>query len=453
MCSSQMIDVASMSTSELVDAAALIAAELAQREPPESAAVCMHDAETLARTADLQESALAGMIGRVDVSGEMRRWGYPSVRSWLRTRLGMREARAKERMALARERHRLPKAAGRLASGELSYGYAATIAAAVARLDDADCAAAEEILLDLAGKGFSAGKVAAFGNRITDLIAERDGTDTPDKDSRRGYERSWIDSTRSLDGGRYIKGWLNAEDAALWDGTLAPLAKPAGTDDTRDLAERTAAALTHVLSGGHRATKVTIICDLDTLAGGRAPARLTDGTPIPPEQARRIALAAGVSALILGSGHIPLYLGRTVRFATPGQRQVLEALYPTCAARGCEVPGTLCEVDHVDGWALGHAPTDIDNLALTCGFHNRFKAANPDQVHMIRGEDGRYTYRLLPPGDTRHRPPPTPAPDVPNPWEAPAACSPRSAARRYRHRNGSPRAGATTRGRRQTAGP
>jgi hypothetical protein len=285
----------------------------------------------------------------------------------------------------------------RWAAGDLSAGYAATIAGAVTRLDDADCAAAEEILLGMVQDGFSAGKVASFGRRIRDVIAERNGTEPVPQDARHEYERSWIDSTRSLDGGRYIKGWLNAEDAAIWDGTLGPLAKPTGTDDRRDLSERTAAALTSVLSGGHKATKVTVICDLDTLTGGTTPARLADGTPIPADLARRIALTAGVSPLLLGRGNIPLYLGRTERFASPGQRRALETLYPTCAVQGCEVPGTLAEVDHVDGWALG-SPTNIDRLALCCGWHNRWKAANPTKIHITRGPDGRYTYRLHPPG-------------------------------------------------------
>ncbi len=239
------------------------------------------------------------------------------------------------------------------------------------------------------------------------MIAERDGTEQPDADSRRGYERSWIDSTRSLDGDRYIKGWLNAEDAAIWDGTLGPLAKPTGTDDPRDLSERTAAALTSVLSGGHRTTKVTVICDLDTLTGGEVPARLTDGTPIPAAQARRIALTAGVSPLLLGTGNHPLYLGHRARFATAPQRQVLETLYSTCAVHGCEVPGTLCEVDHVHGWALG-SPTDIDQLALCCGWHNRYKHTNPSRIHITTDTNGRHTYRVLaPPGTAATvRPPP-----------------------------------------------
>ena len=451
-----------MSARQLVDTAAAVAAELAQREAPESAAVCMQDAEALARANDLHESTLAVLIGRVDASGEMRHWGLPSTRAWLRTRMGMREARARERIDLARQRHRLPDVMGKLASGELSHGYAATIAGAVARLDEDDCAAAEEILLDLAGQGFSAGKVAAFGNRITDLIAERDGAETADPDIRRGYERSWIDSTRSLDGGRYVKGWLNAEDAAVWDGTLAPLAKPTGSEEHRDLSERMAAALTGVLAGGHKATKVTVICDLDTLTGGTTPARLTDGTPVPAAQARRIALTAGVSPLLLGRGNVPLYLGRTVRFASPGQRQVLETLYPTCAVRGCEVPGPLCEVDHVAGWVLDDGPTDIDNLALTCCFHNRFKAAEPDRVHIDRAADGRYTYRLLAPQDFRdgQRPPPPRPPGVRGPWEpAPpssAATRPSRAAGSTPHgrdRARTPQPGSPARGRRRTTVP
>ncbi|WP_346047592.1 HNH endonuclease signature motif containing protein [Actinomadura chokoriensis] len=439
MCSSE-IDVGSMSIGELVDAAASIAAELAGCEMSASPAVCMAQAETLARAGDQQESALAALIGRVDASAEVSRWGLPSTLAWLRTRLGMREARAKERLHLARQRHRLPEVTRRLAAGDLSYGYASTIGAAVARLNDADCAAAEEILLNLAGQGFSAGKVAAFGNKITDLIAERDGIErAPDADTRRGYERSWVDTTRSLDGGRYVKGWLNAEDAAIWDGTLAPLAKPAGTDDRRDLSERTAAALTNVLSRGHTATRVTVICDLDTLTGGQTPARLTDGTPIPAAQARRIALAAGVSALIMGRGNIPLYLGHRQRFASPAQRQVLQTLYPTYAVQGCEVPGALCEVDHVNGWALGHSPTDIDKLALCCGWHNKFKHANPHQMNITKSRAGRYVYRVLPPDD--------PAPGTPAASDLWTATSHRVRPWRRRVRRSSPRS------RRQAAGP
>ncbi|SNR76942.1 HNH endonuclease signature motif containing protein [Actinomadura mexicana] len=408
------MDLGEASTRELVNAAAAIAAELATRPAPESPAACMELAETLAAASDVHESALAGLIERVDGAGEMRRWGFPSTQAWLRSRIGMRDTRAKERITLARQRHRLPAVAELLTRGELSYGYATTVADAVARLDDEDCTKAETLLLDLVGQGFPPGKVAAFGHRIRDVITERDGQEHAPQDAERGYGRSWITSTRSLDGGRYIRGWLNPEDTASWDGTLAPLVKPAGQDDHRDLPERTAAALSSVLSGGHKATKVTVICDLDTLTGGHTPARLTDGTPIPAPQARRIALAAGVSPLLLTGGHTPLYLGHKVRFATAAQRHVLETLYPTCAVRGCEVPGTLCEVDHVNGWSLGNSPTDIDQLALCCGWHNRYKHTKPHRIHTNRDTAGGYTYHLLPPPDPRTASPPTASPRTPD---------------------------------------
>ncbi|MBO2452204.1 DUF222 domain-containing protein [Actinomadura barringtoniae] len=400
--SSVVLDTGTASTTQLVQAAAAIAAELAHRDPTTGAdltpAAAMQQAETIAAAIDLHETTLARLIGMVDGAGVLAEWALPSTLAWLRNHLGMREGRAKDRLTYARQLPRLPQVAKRAAAADLSYGYAATIASAVHRLDDADCGKAEGVLLGLVDEGWSAGKIAAFGKRITDLIAERDGSDTPPEDAAHGYERSWLDTSRSLDGGRYVRGWLNAEDAAVLDGALGTLTKPAGTDDLRDHSERTAAALMVILAGGHKDTRVTIIVDLDTLTGGQAPARLLDGSPVPAEQARRIALSAGVSPLILGPGNLPLYLGRTVRIATAAQRRVLETLYATCAMHGCEVPAALCEVDHVDGWALGDSPTDIDKLALCCGWHNRWKHTHPDRMH-ISHDNGRYTYRALPPNE------------------------------------------------------
>ncbi|MEU8347952.1 DUF222 domain-containing protein, partial [Spirillospora sp. NPDC048832] len=168
-------DLDAASTVELVDAVTAIAAKLASRAAPDSPSTCLELAETVAADVDLLEAALAGFVGVVDGAREVQRWGFPSTRSWLRSRMGMRESRAKERLTLARQRHRLTEVTGRWTAGELSTGYAATIAEATTRLDDDDRPAAEDILLSMVDKGFSAGKVASFGKRIRDVIAERDG--------------------------------------------------------------------------------------------------------------------------------------------------------------------------------------------------------------------------------------------------------------------------------------
>jgi uncharacterized protein DUF222 len=178
------------------------------------------------------------------------------------------------------------------------------------------------------------GKVAAAGTRIHELIAQRDGTDR-DLDSARGYQRSWIETSRALDDGKYIRGYLNAEDAAVWDGLIAPLAKPAGPGDTRDTAERTAAALTTTLTQGTTGTRALVIIDLDTLTGGPTPARLPDGTPIPAEQARRLALNAGVKPC---SSTATLTCGNVTSCKFVPDVPSCHASLPTCrrASRTCQ---------------------------------------------------------------------------------------------------------------------
>ncbi|MGI8336787.1 DUF222 domain-containing protein [Actinomadura scrupuli] len=131
----------------------------------------------------------------------------------------------------------------------------------------------------------------------------------------------------------------------------------------------------------------------DVRGGWRVSARLPDGTPISPELARTIALNAGVSALVLDADGIPLYLGDTVRFVTPGQRRALEALYDTCAFRECAVPARFCEVDHVLNWSEVHT-TDIDLLAPCCSWHNRAKYRLVEQITMVRDTEGRWVYLI-----------------------------------------------------------
>jgi hypothetical protein len=65
-----------------------------------------------------------------------------------------------------------------------------------------------------------------------------------------------------------------------------------------------------------------------------------------------------------------LYLGRSKRIATADQRLVLHAKDRGCTAPGCDVPGYLTEVHHVDEWATG-GPTNIDTLTFACKGHHR----------------------------------------------------------------------------------
>ena len=87
-----------------------------------------------------------------------------------------------------------------------------------------------------------------------------------------------------------------------------------------------------------------------------------------------------------------LWLGRTKRIASPDQRIVLHAKDRGCTHPGCDMPGYLCEVHHVDDWAQG-GPTDIDNLTFACAPH-----------HKLLGQGWRTT--KLTNGQTQWTPPP-----------------------------------------------
>jgi hypothetical protein len=128
---------------------------------------------------------------------------------------------------------------------------------------------------------------------------------------------------------------------------------------------------------------------------------LLDGTPISPQDARRLALNAGISALILGRDEIPLYLGRTTRFATSAQRRTLLAQYDTCCVTGCQIPAHLCEIHHLNGgWKLG-TPTDINQLAPLCGWHNRWCETHEDQITQTRDSRGRTVLKIIAPWTDR----------------------------------------------------
>jgi hypothetical protein len=492
-------------TGELVEAAVAVLAEVAERLAPESPVVCLEQAERLGLGLDLGEAALAARVAVVDRAGQASAHRYPGTKGWLRIALGMRTGRAGERLTVSRQLERLPKTAELLRTRRLSYGYAATIAEAVARLNDDDCVKAEEILLELAGKGVSATKVAKVGARITDVIAERDGTERPPEDARRG-DRSWWKLSKSLNGTSYVKGRFGPELTALVLDILGPLTKPAGPEDDRDPAERLADALAMHLSGGSTRWNATMVITLDDQADDGDPsdgrqegrfqadvqpqhanrygkasttddgahdraqtsrkqqaaypetdhdptarpdgathreaaevqghqdqaaedpsaqgqstqqdgpivrrpvwplehakvsARLADGTPLSPERARVIALNAGVSALILGTDGIPLYLGNKARFVSAGQRRVLEALYETCAFAECDIPARFCEADHTLGWT-NHQATDINLLAPCCSWHNRAKHRYANKITMTRDSRGRWIYTFNRARKSRH---------------------------------------------------
>ena len=213
MCSTDL-RVEEAPTGELVARLSKIAAKLADRPAPESAAECLELTETLAAAIDHQEAALAGLVAVVDAPAEAQRWGLPVHPGLAAPRLGMREARAKERLTLARSGTASARSAPAWSTGDCpsatpppSPTPSPAWTTTTAPPPRPSCSTWST---RTSPPGKSPRPAAASATSSPNATAPTSPPTTP----QRGYQRSWIDSTRSLDGGRYIKGWLNAEDAA-----------------------------------------------------------------------------------------------------------------------------------------------------------------------------------------------------------------------------------------------
>ncbi|MDQ1304273.1 MAG: hypothetical protein QG671_100 [Actinomycetota bacterium] len=125
--------------------------------------------------------------------------------------------------------------------------------------------------------------------------------------------------------------------------------------------------------GTHRGLPVTVIvsASLQDLHAATGVGITAGGTTIPMTDVIRMASHAYhyLSLFDQTTGRA-LWLGRTKRLATADQRAVLQERDLGCTFPGCTVPGYGCQSHHLTGWANG-ANTDIDDLTLACGPHNR----------------------------------------------------------------------------------
>lgn len=150
--------------------------------------------------------------------------------------------------------------------------------------------------------------------------------------------------------------------------------------DSRSHAQRQHDALTALVRGQlgdprfgqHQGLPVAVIVSatLDQIHSGAGAAVTAGGTLIPMRDVIRMASHAWHYLCVFDQHSArPLYLGRAKRIASADQRLVLHVRDRGCTAPGCDMPGYLCEVHHVDEWADGGV-TDIDKLTFACRRHH-----------------------------------------------------------------------------------
>jgi hypothetical protein len=217
-----------------------------------------------------------------------------------------------------------------------------------------------------------------------------------------------------------ISGMLTPELRAAIEATLAKLAAPgacnpedetpvvdatpdeaAARRDHRSHTQRNhdafLAALRALFASGelgrHDGLPVSIVVTttLTELEAATGKALTGGGTLVPMSDVIRWASHAHHYLAIFDQAKA-LALYHTKRLATPAQRMMLYAKDRGCTKPGCDAPAYHSQVHHVRGWAATRR-TDINDLGLACGIHNRL------------AEKG-WTTRTNAHGDTEWIPPP-----------------------------------------------
>jgi len=247
------------------------------------------------------------------------------------------------------------------------------------------------------GSGTGPEELRKTADKLT-IAIDQDGP-TPD-DVERDRQRFLRLGPQQADGMSRLTGLLGPEARAVVEPILAKLAAPgmcnpadheprvSGTPSQEqiDTDDRTAVQRNHdaliaiarsVLSSGelgqHNGLPVTVIVSttLQDLEAGTGSGITGGGSLLPMADLIRMAAHAHHYLAVFDKHTTEaLYLGRTKRLASAGQRIMLHARDRGCTKPGCTVPGYGTQVHHTTGWAK-NGQTNVDEVTFACGGDNR----------------------------------------------------------------------------------
>ena len=233
------------------------------------------------------------------------------------------------------------------------------------------------------------------GKLLTDLLDEQ----LPGERERTTYELRYA-SQRSIGEG-LTRFTIDAPDDAA--ATLAgiftcPLAAPVpaedGTADLRSPAQRRYDALIAVVNRGlsnpgaaPSAARAAVILTIgfDPVTGRpTGPAWTPTGEHVSVRQAELLTCSGEITPVWMSPEGEPLKLGRTARFASPGQWKALVVRDRHCTFPGCTVPPQWCDTHHLLYWSRG-GQTNLEAMGLLCGHHHTYVHLH-DLVATVSGD-------------------------------------------------------------------
>ncbi|HTZ42368.1 MAG TPA: DUF222 domain-containing protein [Jatrophihabitans sp.] len=275
-----------------------------------------------------------------------------------------------------------PIAAERFAAGELSGDHAGVVADVIETLPPPvrveHAAHVETTLVELAAE-HDPRTLKQLGQRILAHL---------DPDGAAPTERTQA-AARGLtlrpgpDDTVRVEGLLTPACAAVWQTALTPLATQRQPDelgaDTRSIAQRwhdafeTAGRMlldsAKLPSQAGLPAQLIITVGLHDLERRAGQATTHHGGTLSIREALRLAADTNVIPAVLDQELGIMAYGRGKRLAGAGQRKALFARDRGCTFPGCARTAAESEIHHATDWVAG-GPTDLDNLAVTCGYHN-----------------------------------------------------------------------------------
>ncbi len=298
----------------------------------------------------------------------VRRRGARSASGLLRDATGVSSRTAKTKIDVAHTLERVPEAADALATGEITSEHAAHLARA-AKAHDPD----DDLL-----RAARSEPADTFANTARAWVNGHDRDGGSVRAERQRAKRKASLFTRDDDGmvvlhaeldpesGAIVRGALAAETDRLWRQEHGRKPVRARTTPEQRRADALVAMATGAGTSGSRPARASVLVtvDYDAVMGRLTGGRLSDGSPLSPEAARRLSCDAEILPMTLDAKSQPLELGRGRRLPTPGLRRAVIERDRACIC-GCGAPPEWCQIHHIVHWSRW-GPTNLDNLVLVC---------------------------------------------------------------------------------------
>lgn len=347
------------------------------------------------------------LVGEFDAKKDWSGFGYPSASAGVRELARVPAQTARRLVGFGRDLRRMPGTAAALAEGTITTSHAQRLRSTSTRPAFAD--GGEAHLLEQA-TAFRWAPWLKLVAKFEDVVDEANQPDPGDEpiDLEEPADHGSFHASPTLGGLGELRGtldpvgfeafeealdrieqelfrqdWKRLVDAHGLAATKAMM-PPRSQRRARALVEMAHRAMTAPRDGKRPLPLVVIHTDADTFnrelarilhidppapLGTDRMCELDSGASIAPSEMIRLALHGTVRRLVHDSPSHVLDYGHDVRLFTGKLRQAIIHAARTCAAEGCEVRASRCEIDHVLPAAVGGRTAATNGRPLCTSDH------------------------------------------------------------------------------------